>query len=169
MSLSFTTKVKLKIDNKQWNQMEKRLLRGKNKTVEIGWWATQHPSGVPTAQVVAWNEEGHLNGGMFAGTYTPPRPAIRVGFIPKSKKLIDIKYLPIVFDSIAMGKSTWSSLHSNLQKDLQELLQKTILDWNTPPNRATTVYMKGFNDPLIETGNMYDSVKTRLVSFSKGG
>src|SRR5690606_37223309 len=59
-------------NTKQWDKMEKNLLRGADKVVRVGWWDSRHPSGVPTAQVAAWNEEGHMNGGIFSGTYTPP-------------------------------------------------------------------------------------------------
>lgn len=152
-------------DTSQWDKMEKRLLRGNERVVRVGWWQTQHPTGVPTAQVAAWNEEGHMNGGMFAGTYTPPRPFVRMGFIPSSKKLIP-KYFPLIH-RIAMGTYTWSQLNLLMAKEMVTLMQETILKWDSPPNTRATVEIKGFNDPLIDTGNMYDAVKYRIVRASE--
>lgn len=37
-------------------------------------------------------------------------------------------------------------------------LQMFIRDWKRPPNAASTVRQKGFNNPLIETGHMMNSV-----------
>ncbi|EAM6855285.1 DUF1073 domain-containing protein [Salmonella enterica] len=37
-------------------------------------------------------------------------------------------------------------------------LQMFIRDWKRPPNAASTVRQKGFNNPLIETGHMVNSV-----------
>ncbi|EAW4991494.1 hypothetical protein QDX92_003125 [Salmonella enterica] len=37
-------------------------------------------------------------------------------------------------------------------------LQMFIRDWKKPPNAASTVRQKGFNNPLIETGHMMNSV-----------
>ena len=37
-------------------------------------------------------------------------------------------------------------------------LQKSIKDWQSPPNAASTVAKKGFNDPLIDDGTMLNAV-----------
>ena len=50
-----------------------------------------------------------------------------------------------------------------LGKHLQESLQQEILDFAEPRNADTTIKLKGFNDPLIETGTMYDSVEYRVI------
>lgn len=50
-----------------------------------------------------------------------------------------------------------------LGQHLQESLQQEILDFAEPRNADTTIKRKGFNDPLIESGTMYDSVEYRVV------
>lgn len=164
--MKLATKVTIKINNKPWVAMKRRLTRSSAKTVDIGWWGTRHPSGVPVAQVAAWNEEGHMNGGMFAGTRTPPRPFIRVGFLKKIKPLVDAE-LAYKVNLIAQGKMTWTTFYRDIGKQLVEIMQKEILDWNSPPNSPVTVEKKGFNDPLIETGTLYDSVKFRISGRRK--
>lgn len=162
MSIKFD--VDIVCDTKQWDKMARNLMRGAPKAIRIGWWSTRHPSGVPTAQVAAWNEEGHMNGGMFAGTYTPPRPFIRTGFVPKSKKTLP-KYFPYIH-RIAMGQMSWGALYKMMAEDYVTLMKETILSWNSPANSPATVAIKGFNDPLIESGALYDSVKYKVVPFS---
>jgi hypothetical protein len=159
--LKIKTSVKLKVDTKQWKKMEKRLLTGGDKTIQVGWWDSEHPSGVPTAQVAAWNEEGHINGGMFAGTITPARPAIRTGFMPYSKKLIPAYYGDI--NDIAMGRSSWNKLNNTLGAQLVRVMQDTIFKWDSPANSATTIALKGFNNPLVESGYTQNSVKYKIV------
>lgn len=166
MSLRVRSKVTLKADRRQWDRMQKRLLSSAgNKSVDVGWWQSMHNSGVPVAQVAAWNEEGHINGGMFAGTYTPPRPFIRVGYINAVKKDMP-RYLSDI-NKIAMGTLTWSSFYLKMSRMLVATMQQTILEWDSPPNSPATIELKGFNDPLMETGNMYEAIKHRIVRGTK--
>jgi hypothetical protein len=41
-------------------------------------------------------------------------------------------------------------------------LQNEIIAWDTPPNSPQTVEAKGFNDPLINTGKMLESVDFKV-------
>lgn len=157
--------VKLKFDEKPWKKMEGRLKRFKSKSVKTGWWRSYYPDGTSVAQVAAWNEEGHLNGGMFAGTYTPPRPFIRTGFLPKAKVVLK-EYSRLFFLHLE-GNVGVSDFWNSVSKELEEKMKESILEFKVPGNSPVTVSIKGFNDPLINTSTMYDSVKTQLVAFSK--
>lgn len=159
--MKLATKVSVKINNKPWIAMRRRLTRSEARMVDIGWWGTRHPSGVPVAQVAAWNEEGHMNGGMFAGTRTPPRPFIRVGFYKQIRPILTAT-INTRINMIATGKMTWATFYRDLRKELETAMKEQILKWNTPKNRPSTIELKGFDDPLIETGVLYDSVKTRI-------
>ena len=46
-------------------------------------------------------------------------------------------------------------------------LQESIESWSSPPNAASTVRKKGFNNPLIETGSMLRSVGYRIGDAGK--
>ena len=37
-------------------------------------------------------------------------------------------------------------------------LKQSIVKWSMPPNAPLTILLKGFNDPLIDTGQMRDTV-----------
>lgn len=156
-----SVKTKLRVDTRQWKQMSRRLTHGSGKTVQTGFFGTIHPSGFQVAQIAAWNEEGHINGGMFSGTITPARPFIRRGFMPAAQKMIRNSYRDI--HRIAMGQLTWNSYYNELGRNFVVLMQKSIAGWSNPPNTPITVSLKGFNNPLVETGAMMASVKYKIV------
>lgn len=159
--IRLNTRADIKVDNRQWEKMKKNLLRN-TEDVRVGWMDNIHPSsGEYVAQIAAWNEEGHVNGGYFAGTITPARPFIRTGFIPSVKKNISM-YFPDIHN-IAMGRSTWRRLNKKMGEDYVKLMQNTILKWDSPPNSPVTVSIKGFNNPLIDSGYMMKSVKYKIV------
>lgn len=166
--MSITTDVKLHFDDRVWQKMEKRFTRLKSKSVRVGWWRTQYSDGISVAQVAAWNEEGHINGGMFAGTVTPPRPFIRTGFSPKVKGVLK-EYSQMLLLNLegALGVGDfWQSF----AEELKEKMKESILDFSVPGNSNVTIQMKGFDDPLINSGTMYDNVKTMIRPFiEKGG
>lgn len=156
--------VAIKTDTKLWQRMKKNLLKGGDKEARVGWFGgNMHPSGIPTAQVAQLNERGHRNGpgSMFPGTNTPPRPFMRVGFVPKSLELLPT-FIPMV-NQVAMGTLTWTKVHEQMGVKLKSTLQDVIEAWSTPPNSPTTVELKGKNDPLIESGWMLDTVQSRVV------
>lgn len=62
-----------------------------------------------------------------------------------------------------MTGMTDASAFVKIGKHLQESLQDEILAFDTPPNAAFTIKMKDFDDPLIHTGKMYDSVEYKVV------
>lgn len=159
--LDIGTKVTLKKDTRVWEAMQRRLLRGAPKEAQVGFWGGTHPSGNNIAQIAAWNEEGHMNGGSFAGTITPARPFIRQGFMSGVKKYVSTRNMD--FHRIAMGQYTWSQFHDSVGYDLQKLMRTVIQGWDKPPNSPVTVYIKGFNNPLIETGTLMASVKYKIV------
>lgn len=143
----------IKSDRKKWNSMKTRLNRGKNARINVGWFAGQmHTSGHPTAQIAQWNEEGNF--------HIPSRPFIRNGFIPAMKYGINKHYVPLIAE-IAEGKITWTILKSRLKQDSVLTMQQVIKDWHDPPNRPSTIMLKGFNDPLIEMGTLFATVKAK--------
>ena len=64
------------------------------------------------------------------------------------------------------GKSSFTAEYSLIGKALVEDTKEIIDDWSSPPNAALTVELKGFNDPLIETGTMRDAVKYKIEKGS---
>lgn len=161
------TRVSITKNKDVWKSMKTNLRRGTSQSIQAGWWDSQYPDGVSVAQVAQWNEEGHMNGGWFPGTVTPPRPFIRLGFLPRVKNSNFLNKHLIHIDAIAKGRMSWNRLHELLGQDLKRILQEVILAWSTPSNSAATVSIKGFNDPLIDSGLMYDTIKIRTAPRRK--
>lgn len=165
--MKFTTTVKK--NKKVWESIKKNLKAQKGKTVEVGFFdGNLHPitkQSIP--QIAKWNEEGHYNGGRYSGTYTPPRPFFRAALNSFMKESFKTKYLAKV-NQIALGRYTWDSLNKEMAEELKELIKKSITGWTTPSNSALTIKLKGFNNPLINTGTMLNSVKYRIKARSNG-
>lgn len=164
--MALRTRVRV-TENRAGLQQLRRALNPRNsKSVKVGWWGDMHSNGISNAQIASWNEQGHWSRGKYGPAYTPPRPFIRVGWEPKVKEYAGGLGLSIA--NILNGRQKWEDLFKTLSEDLKESLQETILEWDSPPNSELTEKLKGFNDPLIESGRMYDSVKSEVVKFSKG-
>lgn len=63
---------------------------------------------------------------------------------------------------IAEGKLTWTALKEEMKRELVDILKESILEWKTPDNAPLTIKLKGFDDPLIETGSLYDGIRARV-------
>lgn len=157
-------------DTRVWNMMKKNLRKGKSQ-INLGWFEGQNygpeNGNLPMAQVAQWVEEGHINGGMFAGTVTPPRPAIRTMFIPTIAEADDFTKAAIpMIDDVAMGRMTWKKLHEKLAPKVLHLFKYTLKSYNIVPNKTSTVRMKGFNDPWVETGTLIESARFDVVPMN---
>ena len=86
---------------------------------------------------------------------------------------------PFMRNTIANNQSDWPKLLSEALKKsgynainavgvvgegMVKQMQKEIIDMKTPPNSPATVRAKGFNNPLIDTGHMLDSVASEVKS-----
>lgn len=144
-------------DDSTWRKMKKNLMKGSHLAVKVGFFEdAQYGSennNLFVAQVAQFNEEG---------MGVPMRSFIRSGFIPnlEDKKLPSWVFVEL--DLVAQGKTTWTRLYEELGEEFVEQMKAVIVAWDTPPNSARTEEEKGFNDPLVDTGLMRDSVDYRL-------
>lgn len=46
--------------------------------------------------------------------------------------------------------------------EMKQDIQRSIIDWKTPPNSPATIKRKGSSNPLVDTGHMGDSVSYEL-------
>lgn len=115
-------------------------------SVNVGFLAgATYPDGTSVAQVAFWNEYGT--------TSAPARPFFRT--------------------MVARESPGWSLLIAKAAKHynydaatvlqfmgvkISEELQQSIRGWSTPGNAASTIAEKGFDNPLLRTGHMQNSV-----------
>ena len=99
----------------------------------------RYDDGTPVAYAAAINEYGYPAGGI------PERPAWRAAAEAIKERLRGTP-LPNALEADRIGR------------DAVETLKKTITEWSEPPNAPSTVARKGFDDPLIETRKLVDSI-----------
>lgn len=153
-----------KADEREWRRMRSNLARSQTIAANVGWVdgkmsTNPRSKGVTVAQIAKWLEEGHMNGGMFQGTFTMSRPFIRQGFMHIIKQTSWLQtHISFAFPRLASGRMTWTQFHEYLGESATELMKQTMDVWSIPPNSELTVALKGFNNPLIETGETRNSV-----------
>lgn len=156
-------KGKVKADVKEWKSMRRRLTTSLKQT-QVGWFGVLYPeenSYLPVAQVAKWNEEGHRNGGLFEGTRTPPRPFLRTTFIYGMELFLD-DHANEYAKAVAEGRMTWQQVADKIGHNAKDILQDVIDVKSAPPNSPMTILMKGFNNPLIESGYMRDTISWQI-------
>jgi len=119
---------------------------GKDKRLRVGFISSEtYPDGTNVAQVAYWNEYGTVK--------SPPRPFFRNTIEAKSPKW-----------GAAMGKNLVASGY-DVDKTLalvgtgiKDQITQSIVDFAAPGNAPYTIAKKGFDKPLIDTGQMQRAV-----------
>lgn len=148
----------LKVDKSAWEKIKKDVMSQAKLSVKVGWFEGDRYGSdkdfLPVAQVAAWNEEGSAT--------NPPRPAIRVGFMAPIQAGSYENMFEASINRILSGKSSFQTEYTRIGAVATKDLKQAIDDWDTPPNSPRTVAEKGFNDPLIWTGTMRDTVNFKI-------
>ena len=135
---------KIKIDDKDiYKELKKQ-----HAKIEVGFFeGEKYPNGKSVAEVAAFNE--------FGGGKVPPRPFMRT-CVERRKNI----WKKLVRDELAKNEDarvTLALLGNRMVEDLKDYIKI----WTYPPNAPSTIAKKGFNDPLVETGRMMNSVDWR--------
>jgi len=101
------------------------------------------------AQVAFWNE--------FGTKKSPARPFFRTMIAEKSAQWPD----SLAYVLKAVNYDAKRAL-TQMGMGIQGQLVQSIRDWDSPPNAAFTIAVKGFNKPLIDEGIMVKSVTYRV-------
>lgn len=151
--------VKITKDKSGWDKLKKNLLKNSQDILKIGIFdqAKYGPENdnLQVAQVLQWMEEGDP-------VLYPPRPVMRVGFLPRLKTSEYVPLFQETISSVLEGKLTLKQSYRRMAPILVAGLKNEIIQWDTPPNSPQTVADKGFNDPLINTGKMLESVDFKV-------
>lgn len=153
---------KLKVDKSGWNKLKKELLKGSNLEVQVGiveptYYGSDNDN-LSLAQVWQWQEEG------LPSQNIPTRPAIRVGFMTPIKKGSYDKLFVESMQRIASGNSTFKQEYTKIGTQAKVDLKKAVADWDSPRNAPLTVELKGFDNPLIDSSLLYDSIDSKVAN-----
>ena len=117
----------------------------------------------PIAMVAFWNQFGTRNSD---GTERiPERPFMSTAFDEIRRDLE--KELEWALEDIIDGKATPYKAIDRAGKYLAKNIKKKIVEWKIPRNADSTIAKKGFDDPLIETRRMLNSVKFKKFKKPK--
>lgn len=156
-------------DTKAWQRIRKNLLEAHQREIKVGFFEGSHyPNGRPVATVARWQEQGTVPRPGNSGI--PPRPFMREGTVQtvRSGRSAQAKVVKGALKDILihMGNpkkgSTYRHSYARAGKELVKLMRGAIRGWKLPPNAPSTVASKGFNNPLVETDRMHDSVDYRI-------
>lgn len=146
--------ITLTVDTKKWDKLKKDLQQLDNIKMKLGWDSTHYGpenDNLPHAFVAQMLEEGTEK--------IPPRPFMRVGL--KQELKTDTKAFAMMIQSVTSGKSALSAAKT-ASPAFVAMLKKIMNEWSSPPNAPGTVAEKGFNNPLIHTGELRDSVQVKV-------
>lgn len=138
-----------------WEDMYEGIEKGFYSSYGLGGKTTGKPrrysprKPISVAEVAAANE--------FGGGNRPPRP-----FMKTTVKLRKKKWRKIVQDLLPQYMDDVKGLFEKLGEYCVEDLSDMIRIWTRPPNRPSTIAQKGFNDPLVDSGKMMNSVRMRV-------
>ena len=151
---------KLTVDKSGWNKLKKELLKGSDLEVKVGiveptYYGPDNDN-LSVAQNWQFQEEG------VPAQNIPTRPAIRVGFMAPIKKGSYDKMFVESMVRIAEGKSTFKQEYTRIGVQAKADLKKAVADWDTPRNAPYTIELKGFDNPLIDSGLLYESIDFKV-------
>jgi hypothetical protein len=136
--------------DKGWQKMARKLRSLQTKRLYVGLFAgDKYPDGTDVVDVAMWNH--------FGTERIPERPFI--SFTIESREAAIKKRIAASVSLLTEGRSTAGQQLKLIGKYVSELIKREITLWDTPANAESTVKAKGFNDPLLETGKMRESVR----------
>lgn len=155
--------VEITVNTKVWDNLKKSLTKASLEHINLGWldgvaYGPENDN-LPVATVAMWMEKGDP-------AHYPPRPYFRAGFLPRLNTPEYKAVFKSVIEGALSGKTSFTQAYQKLGPVLVRGLKKEIDDWSTPPNSPLTVERKGFNNPLIETGTMRDTVDFKIEKGS---
>jgi hypothetical protein len=150
-------------DKRKWLNMKRNLRNGARQELKIGFFREDsygaENNNLPVATVAAWQDKG----APFVGEqHIPARPFMSVGLKNLLKSPVYTNKYKQSFLSVLERNSNFSTEYHKLSIAVVPNLQKIIDKWALPPNAPDTIRKKGFNNPLIETRKMRDSVKAKV-------
>lgn len=92
----------------------------------------------------------------FGAGDVPSRPFMRTAFAGREAELEHT--MRRAAERVVSGDGNLAQAMESIGDMGATMIRERIINMSTPPNAASTVARKGFNDPLIESGEMRDSV-----------
>lgn len=135
--------------DKGYQAFKKEIERAKNTYVKVGVMeAAGDYDAISVAEVAAINEYGTEN--------NPERPFMRNAYqrnFDKLRFMVDKKY-----DDFLMARVSLFDALTAVGMFLQGEIQREIVNLKRPPNSPRTIELKGSSNPLIDSGQLRQSI-----------
>lgn len=112
----------------------------------------EKPAGLSMPEIAAQNE--------FGFGRIPARSFMRTSFDENLTRIY--KAITIQYNKIQDGKSNADDALGKIGQFVQGLIQKKIRQITYPPNSPATIAIKGSSKPLIDFGQMIQSVRYKI-------
>ncbi len=152
----------VKVIDHGWDALKAELSKLPGSSVKVG---IQSDAGAHKGEgsdadmvdIAIWNE--------FGTKRIPKRPAHSQAF-DKHRSDMDAM-IAAGYDAIITGRTTVEKALGLIGLKFTGLVQKQVRDFSDPPNAPATIAKKGVDNPLIDTGQMINSI--RHVVDIRGG
>jgi len=150
--------------DKGWKEIEKQIEIASKSLVKVGFQQGEttklqrkgnrtKKSGFSMPDIAAVNE--------FGSAKIPARPFMRTSFDENRDKITS--FVQKNYDKILEGKITTKQALGLIGLAMVGLIQKKIRSIVTPPNSPRTIEIKKSSKPLIDFGQMIQSVREKVV------
>lgn len=151
----------IKIDKKGLNKLKLNMRYLDGSSVDGGFLNNDmHDFNNTLATITKWQEFGTVKTGRNKGKVgIPERPFLSQSFLINRSvyKRMMAKHVA----RLMRGETTTSPVLNIFGRRLRRDIRMSIKNWTEPVNAPYTVERKGKNDPLMDTGRMYDGVSFR--------
>jgi hypothetical protein len=144
------TRVRYILDDRKLKEIMKEVQILNNSYTVVGLLEGEppYPDGLTVADVGFFNE--------FGTKFIPERPWMR-GWFDANKPRI-LKQMKILYQAVVDGRMKAKRALALLGEWVQAELRKSIIDLKSPPNALITILRKKSSNPLVDTGQMLNSV-----------
>lgn len=150
----------VKIDDRKWKHIMRQLKIWENAFTAIGIHEGEqdHKEGQTTMVLIAAVQEfGTNKAGKNHNIIIPSRPWMRSWFDKNKNKIL--KKMKKLYNKIVDGKLTAKQALKKLGEWAQGELRMSIRNLQSPPNAPSTIRQKGSSNPLIDTGQLINTVR----------
>lgn len=142
-------KTDTKVIDKGWNRIKREVSRYKNSYVGVGFFGG---GGLTIVKIAFWNE--------FGTKRIPKRPFMRQTY---AKYIVPVsKIIMKEYDYVLRGKSTARNSLNRVGEWYVGKMKYTITNGNFIANKPATIRRKKSSRPLIDTGEMRNSITKRV-------
>lgn len=154
---------KMKIKKKGLDTLKRRIKSAESYVSKTGFWQTMSNDGTMSMASLAFLQE-YGRPASVINEAIPARAFFRMSVMNVEANHSNVRrQLKFAIQHILSGSQTTPESLRQVGQVYQEEIQTIITYFDEPANAERTIRMKGKDDPLVDSGKMRDSVKTKVT------